>query len=138
MKEIDLFHPYLIKQGYLNQFEVLFKNETYVMLNQKKFPQIAYGIRPLVWANLDAYDITGNEKYIHQAAEIACWLFGKNDKNEPLYNPETGRCFDGIDDEQKLNKNSGAESTIEALLTLIMVENNARCKSLVYKYYQKN
>ena len=73
-----------------------------------------------------------------QTAEIACLLFGKNDTKESLYHPETSHCFDGIDDEQKINKNSGAESTIEALLTLIMVEKNARCKSLVHKYCQKN
>jgi hypothetical protein len=39
-----------------------------------------------------------------------------------IYDPATGRCFDGIRDSTTINKNSGAESTIEALGTLLEVE----------------
>jgi hypothetical protein len=36
-----------------------------------------------------------------------------------MYDPLTGRCFDGITDSATINRNSGAESTIEALYTLV-------------------
>jgi hypothetical protein len=39
-----------------------------------------------------------------------------------MYDPATGRCFDGISDSTRINRNSGAESTIEALYTLLEIE----------------
>jgi hypothetical protein len=39
-----------------------------------------------------------------------------------MYDTTTGRCFDGINDSTSLNRNSGAESTIEALYTLLEIE----------------
>jgi hypothetical protein len=39
-----------------------------------------------------------------------------------MYDPTTGRCLDGIRDSVTMNKNSGAESTIEALMTLTELE----------------
>ena len=41
-----------------------------------------------------------------------------------MYDPETGRCFDGIGPEKEVNMNSGAESTIEALLILQAIQNH--------------
>jgi len=35
-----------------------------------------------------------------------------------MYDPKTGRCYDGIVSKNNVNKNSGAESTIEALPSL--------------------
>jgi hypothetical protein len=138
LMEVDFFHPYLLKHGYLCRFELRVEDTDVILMNEKKFPQIAYGIRPLVWANLSAYQLTKNEKYIHQAAEIACWFFGKNDSGKLIYNPDTGRCFDGIDDAGKINKNAGAESTIEALLTLVLAEKNVLCASIMQKYYRSH
>ena len=36
-----------------------------------------------------------------------------------MYDHETGRCFDGINARNSINKNSGAESTIECLLAYL-------------------
>jgi hypothetical protein len=54
-----------------------------------------------------------------------------------MYNPQTGRCFDGINDKTTINKNSGAESTIEALLTLEALEENPVSKEMMLDYYRK-
>jgi hypothetical protein len=39
-----------------------------------------------------------------------------------MYDPTNGRCFDGIKDSATVNKNSGAESTIEALHAILEIE----------------
>ena len=39
-----------------------------------------------------------------------------------MYNPSTGVCFDGITGLNEVNKNSGAESTLEMLLMLLEIE----------------
>ena len=38
-----------------------------------------------------------------------------------MYNLKNGRCYDGILSKNKINKNAGAESTIEALLSIAAV-----------------
>ena len=55
-----------------------------------------------------------------------------------MYNLKTGVCFDGIISKAEINKNSGAESTIEALLSLLEIEQNPISKKVLVKYIKKN
>jgi len=91
---------------------------------QKKsvYEQIAYGVRPMTLGLLRLYDATNNEVYLKMAGLSASWLFGNNVLHQSMYDAATGRCFDGINDSTSLNRNSGAESTIEALYTLLEIE----------------
>ena len=77
----------------------------------------------MVFAALEAHKITGEKKYAVYAANYAGWFFGDNNQNEQIYFPDTGICFDGLN-ENSVNNNSGAESTIEALLLLQEIEQN--------------
>ena len=85
------------------------------------FPQIAYDIRTTSVGLLELYRLTGDRKYAILAGLSASWLYGNNVKQGTMYDPETGRVYDGID-EKGINRNSGAESTIEGLFTLIEIE----------------
>ena len=51
-----------------------------------------------------------------------------------MYDEKTGRTFDGIDSIDKYNKNSGAESTIEGLLSILAIEQNELAKEKLMKY----
>jgi hypothetical protein len=135
LNEIDNFYPFLSNRNYLNSFKLYAKEEGFEIAEVKEFPQISYNIRPMIWACLKAYEMTGSQKYAVQAGELACWLLGKNITKQALYNPLTGRCFDGINDKDNLNKNSGAESTIESLLSLLVVERNPISKKILLDYY---
>jgi hypothetical protein len=86
------------------------------------FDQIAYGVRPMAVGLLRLYDATRDSDYLAMAGLAASWLFGNNPARRAMYDPATGRCYDGIRDSLTLNLNSGAESTIEALYTLVEVE----------------
>jgi hypothetical protein len=57
-----------------------------------------------------------------KAVEISEWFFGQNVSGKQMYDPSNGRCFDGINSEDDVNLNSGAESTIEALLSMQVLE----------------
>lgn len=85
------------------------------------FPQIAYGVRTTALGFLQLYRATGDDNYAILAGLAASWLTGNNIAGEPLYDAATGRCYDGID-RKGVNRNAGAESTIEALYTLIEIE----------------
>jgi hypothetical protein len=134
--EVSCFYPYLIKKNYLNWFRLKREQGKVAASDVKQFEQIAYGIRPMAIACLQAYRATDDTKYAKQAGQIANWLLGKNITGRVLYDPQTGRCYDGIDNKSKINLNSGAESTIEALLTLLAVEQNPISRRTVHNYYQ--
>ena len=56
------------------------------------------------------------------AKKSAAWLAGENASGKVMWDPATGRCYDGIISKEEINLNSGAESTIEALLSLQALE----------------
>ena len=69
----------------------------------------------MVEAALDAFRVTGDEKYRRTAEDVFDWFLGNNSQGVVVYNPETGGCYDGITP-QGLNLNQGAESTVSYLL----------------------
>ena len=91
------------------------------------YPQIAYGIGPIVEGYLALADLTGERRYAVFAGLVASWFVGDNPAGIRMYNEQNGRTFDGLDGPSptKLNRNSGAESTIEALLALQRINSNA-------------
>jgi multiple sugar transport system substrate-binding protein len=86
----------------------------------KPFPQIAYGISPVVEGYLALAEATGQPRYGVLAGLTAGWFLGANRPGITMYDTATGRTFDGVGgpSAEEVNRNSGAESTIEALLAL--------------------
>ena len=83
--------------------------------------QQSYGVNGMVQAALALHAATGKPRYARMAGLHAAWFYGNNAVGVPLYDPLTGRGFDGIDGEEggyRVSLNAGAESTIEALLAL--------------------
>lgn len=80
--------------------------------------QQAYGTNSLVQAAINLYHATGEQRYAVLGGLLASWFFGNNMAATPMYDPATGRGYDGIDRELAVNFNAGAESTIEALMAL--------------------
>jgi predicted RecB family endonuclease len=118
LKEVDHFYPYLLKQGFAEAIEVGAADGKLHEVRRTRFPQIAYGLRPMVFAAVKAHAVTGKPHYRRLAAELGAWLTGRNDAAMPVYDPATGIAFDGIVGLGRVNRNSGAESTVEALLLL--------------------
>jgi multiple sugar transport system substrate-binding protein len=84
------------------------------------YPQIAYGIGPVVEGYLALAEATGDHRYAVFAGLTAGWFVGSNAARVSMYDERTGRTFDGIDATPpgRVNRNAGAESTIESLLAL--------------------
>ncbi|MFZ0389681.1 MAG: hypothetical protein WAN36_04405 [Calditrichia bacterium] len=137
LREVQSFFPFLLEKEYLSEFTVGVRSDRLQPDKLRRFPQIAYGIRPMVWACLSAFEATGNQSYADRAAEIAGWLFGRNPSGALMYSPETGRCYDGIVSANEINRNSGAESTIEALLTLLEIEKYPQISRQVKAYFRE-
>lgn len=122
--EINNFHKYCNENNYFSEFSIRISEDSIQTLNLKKYPQIAYGISPMILASMEAYKITKEEKYAEQAGKLSLWFTGSNEGNQSMYNKLNGRVYDGIDSENQVNFNSGAESTIETLLSLQAIESS--------------
>ncbi|GAB3896313.1 hypothetical protein GCM10028825_41870 [Spirosoma agri] len=133
-QEINYFYPYLIEQGFLESFEVIQTGDERRLFKRSQFSQIAYGIRPMVWAALEAYDQTNEVKYADLAGRLASWFLGNNVAKTPMYDPATGRGYDGIVSSGKINRNSGAESTIESLWAFQRLERYPVAVKAMEKY----
>ena len=98
-----------------------------LMVSAKWFPQIAYGVSPIVEGYLALADATGERKYAVLAGLTSAWLLGANPAGVAMYDEASGRTFDGIDGPaaSQVNRNAGAESTVESLLALQGVTRNA-------------
>lgn len=89
--------------------------------------QIAYGADSRVQSLLAVADATGSTGFADLAAMQAAWFFGANPAGTPMYDPATGVTFDGIQPDAThsnggINRNSGAESTIHGLLTMLALD----------------
>jgi hypothetical protein len=134
MAEVDNFYPWLLQNGMQSSFVVSNNGNGIQLTSEKSFDQIAYGIRPMVFAAIEAYRLTGQDKYADIAGHLSAWFLGNNVANKTMYSLTTGRCYDGISSSTSVNINSGAESTIEALLTMERVENYPAVKAALNKY----
>ena len=132
--EIDHFYSWLLTNKMINSFEVSKYNNLINVYNVKEFDQIIYGIEPMFFAALQAYNMTHNNKYADMAGRFAAWLLGTNAGKVLMYDPTTGRGYDGMGADGVVNKNSGAESTIEALLILQQAEKNDAIKEAMNSY----
>jgi multiple sugar transport system substrate-binding protein len=90
------------------------------------YPQIAYGIGSIVDGYLALAETSNDPRYAVFAGLTAGWFLGANPERLSMYDERSGRTFDGIDGPNplKLNRNAGAESTVEALLALQRVNSN--------------
>lgn len=70
----------------------------------------------LALAAAQAYRITKDQRWLETVKNCRRWFSGHNDAGQPLANPVTGACCDGITPEGP-NQNQGAEAMISYLLT---------------------
>jgi hypothetical protein len=99
-----------------------------------RLEQIAYGTNMLVQTYAALYRATGDETYAEYAGLAASWYFGNNMAETQVYFPETGVVYDGINGpvSWRVNRNSGAESTIEGLMSLIAIADMPQAVDLLH------
>lgn len=110
----EYFIPFLIERNFPNEI-LLFPDGEYSV---KDYPQIAYGFCS-IYSGIRSYaELTGNRAAAKHSERVFSWFKGGNEPGVQMYIPEKGLCYDGISYLTSLNMNSGAESTIEALLAI--------------------
>ncbi|MFH1214122.1 MAG: hypothetical protein V1681_08525 [Candidatus Neomarinimicrobiota bacterium] len=108
----DNFVPFLVEHNLPREI-TLNADGSYRLV---ALPQIAYGINALYSGVQTLVDLSSSKHYRQDADRIFAWFNSGNPARSQMYLPETGVTYDGIDEDGKVNRNSGAESTIEGLL----------------------
>lgn len=84
--------------------------------------QISYGVDSRVQSLLAVADTTHSTGLAQLAAMTASWYFGANRAGVGMYDPATGVTYDGLAADGTVNRNSGAESTIHGLLSMLALD----------------
>ena len=84
--------------------------------------QIAYGADSRLQSLLAVADAAGRPGLTELAGMMGAWYFGMNRAGQPVYDPATGVTYDGVQADGSINRNSGAESTIHGLLSMIALD----------------
>jgi glycosyltransferase involved in cell wall biosynthesis len=85
--------------------------------DRAQFDQQPIEAHATVSACLEAYHATEEPGWLQEARLAFEWFLGGNDLGQDLYDAKTGGCCDGLQ-EDRVNLNQGAESTLSFLLAL--------------------
>lgn len=66
-----------------------------------------------------------NEQYLEKMEIAFNWFLGNNHLHQIIYNPCTGGCYDGLE-EDYINLNQGAESTVSYLMARLTIEKSLK------------
>ncbi|MFE3867240.1 glycosyltransferase [Flavobacterium sp. LS2P90] len=66
-----------------------------------------------------------NEEYFEKMVTAFNWFLGNNHLHQIIYNPCTGGCYDGLE-EDYVNLNQGAESTVSYLMARLVLEKSLK------------
>nr|WP_315250694.1 glycosyltransferase [uncultured Flavobacterium sp.] len=67
------------------------------------------------------YDTFKSTAYLQKMETAFSWFLGNNHLHQIIYNPCTGGCYDGLE-EDYINLNQGAESTVSYLMARLTIE----------------
>jgi hypothetical protein len=73
------------------------------------------------------YNAFKEPDYLYKMESTFNWFLGNNHLHQVIYNPCTGGCYDGLE-ENYVNLNQGAESTVSYLMARLTVEKSFRSK----------
>ncbi|MFY7963785.1 MAG: glycosyltransferase [Chitinophagaceae bacterium] len=80
------------------------------------------------------YDVFKEKSYLDKIEISFSWFLGNNHLHQIIYNPCTGGCYDGLE-ENYVNLNQGAESTVSYLMARLTMEKymNTHQDSITHK-----
>lgn len=110
--EAETLYARLLVEGWLHEI-------TYETGVERAYEQIAYDVRPAAVGLVRLHEATGNASYGVMAGLAAAWFAGDNPARVVMADPASGRGYDGILSPERVNPNAGAESTVEAQMTLL-------------------
>jgi glycosyltransferase involved in cell wall biosynthesis len=76
------------------------------------------------------YDVFEEEDYLDKMTISFNWFLGANHLGQIIYNPCTGGCYDGLE-ENYVNLNQGSESTVSFLMARLTIEKTMKSNEIL-------
>ncbi|PWG81208.1 glycosyltransferase [Pararcticibacter amylolyticus] len=114
---------FLISQTFQGNSIKVVSNQGWLQKGKKA---AAFGEQPIdvaytILALDNFYTVFKDIEYLNKMHIAFEWFLGNNHLNQIIYNPCTGGCYDGLE-EERVNLNQGAESTVTYLMARLTVE----------------
>lgn len=117
---------FLLRKTFNNNSIKVISNKTWLQKGQETIPLAIGGEQPIdvaytIMALSKFNEVFTEEKYQQKMQQSFNWFLGVNHLNQIIYNPCTGGCYDGLE-ENYVNLNQGAESTVSYLMARLTME----------------
>jgi glycosyltransferase involved in cell wall biosynthesis len=101
-------------------------NKDWLQKEKDPVPETTGGEQPIdvaytILALHKFYEVFADKGYLHKMEMSFDWFLGNNHLHQVIYNPCTGGCYDGLE-ENYVNLNQGAESTVSYLMARLTIE----------------
>ncbi|HEY4652960.1 MAG TPA: glycosyltransferase [Cyclobacteriaceae bacterium] len=124
---------FLLSKTFIKNSIKVISNKSWLHKGEKSVPVAIGGEQPIdvaytILALSKFHDVFKDEDYLHKLEASFNWFLGSNHLHQVIYNPCTGGCYDGLE-ENYVNLNQGAESTVSYLMARLMVDPEYRDRS---------
>lgn len=129
----NITYKEIAKNSFDFLLEKIFKNDQIKVISNKgwlniesKNEEINGGEQPIdvaytILALNKFYEVFKDKHYFQKSKIAFNWFLGNNHLHQIIYNPCTGGCYDGLE-EDYVNLNQGAESTVSYLMAKLTME----------------
>lgn len=123
---------FLLSKIFTNNTIKVISNKGWLKNTEEINPAILGGEQPIdvaytIIALHKFYTVFDDKKYLEKMKIGFSWFHGNNHLRQIIYNPCTGGCYDGLED-QYINLNQGAESTVSYLMARLTMEKQLKNK----------
>lgn len=117
---------FLLSKIFINNKIKVISNKGWLHNNMSHQPEKIGGEQPIdiaytILALSKFYETFNDAEYLHKMEIAFSWFLGNNHLHQIVYNPCTGGCYDGLE-ENYINLNQGAESTVSYLMARLTME----------------
>ena len=117
---------FLLSKIFKNNTIKVISNKGWLNIGEEMNPENTGGEQPIdvaytILALSKFYNTFLEENYLQKMKIGFNWFLGHNHLNQIIYNPCTGGCYDGLE-ENYVNLNQGAESTVSYLMARLTME----------------
>lgn len=117
---------FLLSKTFRDDSIKVISNKSWLHKGEESALQTAGGEQPIdvaytILALSRFYGVLKDKEYLRKMEASFNWFLGNNHLHQVIYNPCTGGCYDGLE-ENNVNLNQGAESTLSYLMARLTVE----------------
>lgn len=122
---------FLLKKVFVTDQIKVISNQGWLLKEKesRKFGEQPIDVSDTVVALSTFYNVFHEKEYLTMQQKAFNWFLGNNHLRQIIYNPTTGGCYDGLE-ENNVNINQGAESTVCYLMARLSMVNKEPISSI--------